>query len=655
MVRKNLTLSLVISLLVILLGAICLPSAAQSDASNSNESLGDAARRIRAEKNKSAVEAPQPLPAGGQQPGLRQNFAAVWQELSARGEEAMNGWDYVTAEKIFREALAYAEQHSLGTMMVAESTDEVGWSLRLQRNYAAAEGFHRSALQMRRSLYPENHPSIAESKVGLGMALVGLGRYSEAEGLLLEALAAYHQQPQTTLCVLSFPLDGLTMLYKSNHQYSKGERIYTEAFALMTANQGTPCENFVSMLDHLAELFADDNQWERVEKIQRSRASLALGMEGAHNELYGDALAALATTLQKRRRFEEAAAAYAQAADVFRHTDPPALSKLAQSLDYQEVNLQLAGKGEEAKQVHPAVLAAVQESNAVDPRGDMLSIRASAVEARQEGNIEEAAQLTAQEVAASHKLSTSDQIIALSDSAMIHQEQQKFTEAEADLRRILELSIASTGAASHATAEAYVGLGRFYSRSRRLGEAEESYAAALALLNARDTDELKTVLAALGPIYMTDGKSDRAEAAYQRSVKLAEETHDDAGLSHTLQLLAILYQNTGRLSEAEAAITRAMNLASQLPKPLNGQWAAAAMTAADLYEKSGRPRMAEQLYGRIVTFLEQEYGSNLPGLRLPLDKLIALLKSQGRLSEAATYEARRDKLPPMPAMPGMAQ
>jgi len=78
------------------------------------------------------------------------------------------------------------------------------------------------------------------------------------------------------------------------------------------------------------------------------------------------------------------------------------------------------------------------------------------------------------------------------------------------------------------------------------------------------------------------------------------------------------------------------------------------MTAASLYEQTGRPQMAEQLYGRIITFMEQEYGS-VPGLRLPLDKLIALFKSQGRLTEAATYEARRDKLPPMPVMPGMAQ
>jgi len=653
MLRENRSkLPVVIALLVIITGALYLTLAAQS-----NESLGDAARRIRAEKNKLAEQAPEPAPASGQtlQPGTRQNDFEVWRGLFDRAEKAMYSADYVTAEKLFRESVAFAEQHNLGTDSIADSNDELGWSLRAQRNYAAAEEFYRSALQMRRSLYSENDESVAHTKAGLGMALVGLGQYSEAESLLLESLTAYHQHPQATLCALSFPLDGLTMLYKSNHQYSKGERVYTEAFALMTADRGTPCENFVSMLDHLAELYADDNQWDRVEKIQQGRASLALGMEGARSELYGDALAAVADSLRKRRRFEEAAAAYAKAADVFRHTDPPALSKLAQSLESQEVNLELAGKGEEAKQIHPAVLTAVKESNADDPRGDMMSIRSRAVEARLNGNVEEAAELMAREVAVSRKLSAADQIIALSDSAMIHQEQQKLPEAEAELKRILELSIASTGASSRATANAYADLGSFYSRNHRLGEAEESYTAALALFGAHDTNELKTVLASLGSIYLRNGNFDRAGAVYQRCAKLAEETHDDVLLSRTLQWLAIVYQKTNRLSDAEAAITRALNVAGQLPRPMNGQWAAAALTAASVYEQSGRPPMAEQLYGRIITFMEQEYGGNVPGLRLPLDKLIALLKSQGRSAEAATYEARRDKLPPMPVMPGVAQ
>ena len=67
----------------------------------------------------------------------------------------------------------------------------------------------------------------------------------------------------------------------------------------------------------------------------------------------------------------------------------------------------------------------------------------------------------------------------------------------------------------------------------------------------------------------------------------------------------------------------------------------------------GRSQQAEQLYLRISTFVEQEFPADSPYQRVPLDKLITLMKSQGRLSEAAQYEARRNKLPEMPVLRGL--
>lgn len=646
MVRKNIFTFLVVIIAVL----SCIPLTAQS-----NESLGDAARRIRAEKNKTAGQASQPLPPGGQAaPPAKprtQNDVKIWQDLFDSGEQAMQSAEYTAAEDFFRKSIAYSEQHNLSTATIAYSYDGLGSSLRVQQKYGESEAPYRSALQLWRKVYPENDENIARSKAGLGITLVGLGRYPEAEALLLESVKAYHEHPEATLCSQSIPLDGLTMLYKSNRQYSKGERIYTEVFALMTGDRGTPCGNFVSLLNHLAGLYADDNQWERVEKIQQGIVGLALGTQGPQSEIYGDAIYAVAGTLQKRRRFEEAAKTFAQAADVYRRTDPPARSKLAASLEFQEMNLQLAGKNEEAKQIHPAVLAAAKDGNADDSSSEMMSFRSRALEARKNGNLEDEAKLIAQELAASQKLSSSYQIVALTDSAMVHQEQQKLTEAETELKRILELSIASTGASSQVTANAHAGLGAFYLGNHRLPEAEESYDAALALLGAQATEEIRRVFASLGWAFLTENKFDRAEAVYQRLLKLAEDTHDDIGISGALQYLAMTYQKTNRPAEADAAFTRALDISAQLPKPMNRQFAGAAMTAASFYEQSGRPQQAEQLYVRLIAFLEQEMGAGSPALRLPLDKLITLLKSQGRSAEAVKYEARRDKLPPMPAMP----
>ena len=263
----------------------------------------------------------------------------VWQGMTDRGDDSMSIADYVTAERLFRESLAYAEQHNLGTASIADSNADLGWSLREQRKYNEAETAYRSALQLYRGIYAENNESILGSKVGLGIALTGLGQYQEGETPLLESLNAYNEKPKVTVCTLSFALDALTMLYKSSHQYSKGEGIYTEVFALMTGKRGTPCENFLLLADHLAQLYEEDGRWDLVENLHRDRAALALSMKGPKSELYGDALVSVAKTLEKRGHAEEAAATYAQAVDVYRHANPPALSKVAINLQSQEFSL----------------------------------------------------------------------------------------------------------------------------------------------------------------------------------------------------------------------------------------------------------------------------------------------------------------------------
>jgi hypothetical protein len=574
-------------------------------------------------------------------------------EFIDRGNDAMFAGDYLTGEKFFRQALAYSEQHNMGAVHVGNAHNALGWSLEMQRRYADAETEYRTALQNFQGILLDSDVLVLRSKLGLGTVLTGLGRYQEAEPLLLASLHGEEADPEITACELSYPLDALTNLYDASHQYSKGESVYTEVFALMTGKRGTPCEHFVAVLDHLAQLYADDNQWDVLEKIQRGRAGLVLGMKGPNSEEYGDAIAAIAQSLGKRRNWDEAAKTYAQAADVYRHTDPPAWSKLAGSLSQEELAFNMAGKPEEAKKVHAATLAAEKEANAGDPRGEMRSLQSQVTDAENNGDLDQAAQLVAREVQASRWLTPNDQMLALDDSARVHELRKELPQAEAELKQVLAMSIATTGPSSLSTANAHFSLAWFYQKDNsRLADAEASYTAALALYGPGDTDKIKTSLSMLGYAYLKEGKFGQAEPVYQRLFKLAEQMHDGSTICLVLLNQAQLFQKTNRVPQAEQALQRALQLTERLPEPLNHQWAAAAMTAAAFYQQTGRPQQAEQLYTQTIAFIEKEVSPNSASLRLPMDKLIALLKSQGRLSEAAQYEAREEKFPPMPAWPG---
>ena len=489
--------------------------------------------------------------------------------MTDRGDTSMSIADYVTAERLFRESLAYAEQHNLGAASIADNNADLGWSLREQRKYNEAETAYRSALQLYRRTYAENNESILRSKVGLGIALTGLGQYQEGETLLQESLNAYNEKPKVTVCPLSFALDALTMLYKSSRQYSKGEGIYTEVFALMTGKRGTPCENFLLLVDHLAQLYEDDHRWDLVENLHRDRASLALSMKGPKSELYGDALVSVAKTLEKRGHAEEAAATYAQAVDVYRHARPPALSKVAINLERQELSLDIAGKADQAKQVHQAMLIASKESDTDDLHGQMMAVRSRALEAMKTGKFQEAELFFAQEKALSHGLGAQDQMIALSDAAFLHKNAtHQLPEAEADLKQALVLAIATTSPSSTATANAHFELGLFYKGTHRPADAEESLSSALALYGAGDTEALNRGYKMLGWTYVEDGKYAQAEAIYQRAIKLDEDTHNDAQLALVLTSLGD-YRRANRLTDAETVLIRGMNLAEHLDKPMN--------------------------------------------------------------------------------------
>ena len=93
------------------------------------------------------------------------------------------------AEALYREALKGLSE-SLGPHHPAVATTESNLASVLfdRGQHAAAEQHFRHSLALRRELHPAGHPYLAYSLVGLGQALVALGRAEEAVPLLDEAL-----------------------------------------------------------------------------------------------------------------------------------------------------------------------------------------------------------------------------------------------------------------------------------------------------------------------------------------------------------------------------------------------------------------------------------------------------------------------------------
>jgi tetratricopeptide (TPR) repeat protein len=78
---------------------------------------------------------------------------------------------------------------------VADTLERLATSLLAQGNLAMAELVFRECLGVRRAAYDDNHALAVYTESLLGECLTGLGRYDEAERLLLHAYPLLRDQP----------------------------------------------------------------------------------------------------------------------------------------------------------------------------------------------------------------------------------------------------------------------------------------------------------------------------------------------------------------------------------------------------------------------------------------------------------------------------
>jgi serine/threonine protein kinase/Tfp pilus assembly protein PilF len=104
--------------------------------------------------------------------------------------------DFNGAEREFRDILA-ARPRSASASNASVSTALLGLGevLLARRKAAEAEPFLRQALDLRLATLPPHHWQLAEARGALGACLTELGRYSEAEPLLVASLADLRGRP----------------------------------------------------------------------------------------------------------------------------------------------------------------------------------------------------------------------------------------------------------------------------------------------------------------------------------------------------------------------------------------------------------------------------------------------------------------------------
>jgi CHAT domain-containing protein/Tfp pilus assembly protein PilF len=286
--------------------------------------------------------------------------------------------------------------------------------------------------------------------------------------------------------------------------------------------------------------------------------------------------------------------------------------------------------------------------------------------------------------------------LSLNVLGVLFEDVEKFTDADATLRRALDVMTRASGAESRDTASVLGNLGELYRLEGRYPEAEHSTQQALSIQKkvlAPNDQHIATSASNLALIYVSEGKYADAEPLYLRAKAIDEKLvgsgnrdlavdltnlgdleskmgkdaaaeplfaqalsidskilgNNHPQIAQDLSNLANAYLSEGKFASAESLFQRALAIAV----PAEGENSATAATILEgmgaLYHDEGRYTDSEAAYTRALANREKALGPDHPDVALVLDNLASAYAGEGRYSDAeklyrAAIEIRGKKL-----------
>ena len=171
----------------------------------------------------------------------------------------------------------YGEEHP----DVAESLEALGLLAQVRGELDRAEALHRQALAMREKLLGPDDPAVAESLNSLATDLFARAKYEAAEPLFRRALALNRRHFGNAHQEVATNLGNLGLLEKQMGHHAAAEALYREALTIMRRVYGPAHPSIAKQLNNLAAL-----QTERGD-LAAAEASYREALAVAHR-LYGE-------------------------------------------------------------------------------------------------------------------------------------------------------------------------------------------------------------------------------------------------------------------------------------------------------------------------------------------------------------------------------
>lgn len=255
---------------------------------------------------------------------LAVNQPLLWaRALRNRGRLLSEQGNYAAAEPLLRDALRHYKNPHDGSPERAESGEvaitlsDLGMLFNRKADYAAAESLYRESLFIRRQLYGERHPSVAESLDDLGMMLRQRGDYVGARPLLVQALELRRQLLPPNHPQLAQSLSNLALVHKDLGDYDSAEALYREAIKRMQQALGETHPSVGIVMNNLSTLLKIRRDYPAAQELLEKALSIRRKALGEVHPMVALNLNDLGLLLSERADLDGAATYYKQALQAY--------------------------------------------------------------------------------------------------------------------------------------------------------------------------------------------------------------------------------------------------------------------------------------------------------------------------------------------------
>jgi tetratricopeptide (TPR) repeat protein len=208
-------------------------------------------------------------------------------------------------------------QNELGLQVeLATSLNNLAGIYREKGRYSEAEPLYQQALQIRKRLLGENHPSFATSLNNLAGLYKSTGQYTKAELLYQQALELRKHLLGENHADVAASLNNLALLYDEQGRYDEAEPLYLQSLELGKSLLGENDPSFALILNNLALLYYHQGRYTEAEPLSQQAIELDKQFLGEENPDVATDLHNLGLIYRAQGRYIEAESLFLQSLEL---------------------------------------------------------------------------------------------------------------------------------------------------------------------------------------------------------------------------------------------------------------------------------------------------------------------------------------------------